>query len=549
MKKYIITIISVLLCCTPVHAKVQSFDCTGKVQDKCYKTKGCVWQDGKCDLCPAGKYGEDGECYACNKPNDAIFYNDDAKYTGMTDPYECPWHITCKANQHIDTAKWKAEPTEPSTITCEACPRGYHKSSNTRQLWNVTGDKEFITEKQVGTNSDGSARFDVDTGNTTGCSEKEFYIYISVQYVENCTTNKLTKVETQFQIPFSGQINYSAFTGATDNKPKPGYNYPSLIGTTFTLTPRNPNLQPENAKIPYMTLTKSNEGDVVLKASDEIKDWDHAAGFDLVITLEPEDKIDLYYCPFYPKDPSLPEDTPITAICNKEIYDRCNPSAKKISDITEYGTGMEYEGIKYNTPGTCDSLYATQWEYYTTPPSGRDNNPTLINIGATIPEPSESKEIYLIPHYEPCQDGTYNGGRNYCPDKCTPCLAGETSATDHTSCTPCAAGTYNNISGGTCKTCAGGYFSTAGATKCTRCPAGTYIDAPGDTCKPCADGYFSNAGATKCTQCPAGFTPDTNAKSWNDCYMISGLEFSDIENSGKTLLPTFLKVYYRGNSE
>jgi hypothetical protein len=289
-----------------------------------------------------------------------------------------------------------------------------------------------------------------------------------------------------------------------------------------------------------MTLTTSDEGEVLV-ASDEIKDWEVFDSFDLVITLEPKDKIDLYYCPFYPKDPSLPEGTPITDICNKEIYG-CNPRAKKIYDITKYGTG------RYPVPGTCDSLYATQWEYYTAPPSKQDKNPKLIDVDATIDEPSESKEIYLIPHYEPCQDGTYNDGLSYCPDKCIPCPAGTTS-TDHTTCTRCAAGTYNNESGGTCKTCADGHFSDADGTKCTPCAAGTYIDAPGDTCKKCADGYFSGTGATKCTQCPDGFTPNSNATSLNDCYITPDLYFIDNETASKKqlLLTLPTNVYYQGN--
>ena len=508
MKKYIITIISVLLCCTPVHAQVEDYYCTDydiQNEGNCNATNGCGWQNGKCDLCPAGTYNYGNGVYGCRncyKPDQALFHPD-TQFAGMEDPYECPWYITCPENLHIDTDKWKDGKTDPSNIKCEDCPRGYHKYAQTRQSWNVNGDMEFITELPNGVNSDGTSKYIEDPDNTMGCSKKEFNIDISVQYVENCTTKNLELTgETRFKIPFSVQIIYSDFIA--NNPPKTGYKYPSSIGTTFTLTPKSTTPQPENATTPYMTLTASGTK-ALLKASDDIRDWEHTAGFDLVITLEPKDKIDLYYCIRYPNS-TYPTDK----VCTKFIYDPCNPNnAKDPSDITEFGI---YEFDSYNVE--CPGGYYDGWNYHINSPSA--GTAQKINFGDPIPTlPDGTTAIYMILNTGVCQPGTYYNG--ICTTKCNICPVGTSSGTGATECTPCTAGTYNDI--------------------------------PGDTCKTCADGYFSDVGATECTQCPAGFMADTGAKSWNDCYMNPDLLFMDDENSAKKLLLTAPnKVYYQGNS-
>ena len=512
MKKYIITIISVLLCCTPVHAKVESTVCTAeniKNEGLCWDEPGCGWNydDVFCELCPAGQYNDGSaslRCLDCLKPSDANFRRTADEFNGMTHSKECPWTIQCPIGEYINPDKWASYNGKNGTISCEKCGRGYTTLTGSSQSWN--GEELLVLDG-----------WGEQTGDTTPCQKKKFKIEVYVQYTDttDCTTKDIMyddKTINYYQqtIEFDASIDLDDIkeqmmtNGASYHPDTDKYAYPSE--GTFTLDPYNCTY---SAATPYPTMTLKNDE---FKPSDDIADWNTDCSFMMTIELIQQPVVTIYYCTAYPDDPTtIDHGMEIKDICNKETYDRCNPNAKKISDIKKYGTGEDF-----NVSGTCDSTYATQWEYYTAPPSGRDNNPTLIDIDKPIPEPSGSKEIYLIPHYEPCQDGTYNTGRNYCPDKCTPCDVGETSTTDHTACTPCTAGTYNNT--------------------------------PGGTCTKCADGYFSGTGATECSQCPDGFTPDPDATSWNDCYMNPTLDFIDNESSAKKLLLTAPnKVYYQGN--
>ena len=105
---------------------------------------------------------------------------------------------------------------------------------------------------------------------------------------------------------------------------------------------------------------------------------------------------------------------------------------------------------------------------------------------------------------------------------CTPCPAGNFSASPTGSCDACAAGTYQPLTGQTsCTDCAAGNFSSStGSESCDVCAAGTYQDQVGQSsCTDCAPGeYQDEAGQTTCKDCAAGkYQPLTGQTSLSSC--------------------------------
>ena len=516
MKKYTITIISVLLCCTPVHAQVNRVEqsvCQGYPEEDCYTTTGCGFniENNTCEQCPAGTYsnGSYFECKSCYKPDDAVFYTD-TQYAGTTHPEDCPWYIICDENQHIDTTKWDDGKTAPSAITCVACPEGYYKYAQTRQSWNVNDNEKFITEKYNGvdiyTNTDRYIDITNEDGHKEGCSKKQFNIAVSVTYIKTCETGPEYIMYDEANIKYyTGTIAYDGYISLDEIEkqieiekqfPTGDYIYPSY--GNFTLTPSDNCSSESGTSHPKMILENG-----AFTPTRDIAYWNHNCQFTMNIELVQGSVIDLYYCIQNPNTTLLTGE-----VCTKFIYDPCNPNAKNPSDIPMLG---DYPFGSNNIK--CEGSYYDGWNYHINSPSA--GTAQKINFGGPMPTlQDDTKAIYMILNAGSCQPGTY----------------------------------YNDICTTKCNICPEGTSSDTGAIECTPCDAGTYNNTPGGTCTKCADGYFSGTGATECSQCPTGFTADTGATSWNDCYMNPTLDFIDIESSAKKLLLTAPnKVYYQGN--
>lgn len=113
-----------LLTILPTFAMAEGDSCSGITeQSVCNSTPGCGYTNNSCSPCGIGKYndGSSGECKDCsNGPSGAY------TTSGVTTS-ECPWELSCNANQYYDS----------NAKQCKSCPLN---STSTR--FTVT-DKTF----------------------------------------------------------------------------------------------------------------------------------------------------------------------------------------------------------------------------------------------------------------------------------------------------------------------------------------------------------------------------------------------------------------------
>ena len=125
MKKLIIIFLSIFIAIPNVHA-------AGGDHRMCVRTStgdpcppGCFYDDttAGCSPCGPGYYypieNSTNECYACTKPNDAIFINNEDEDTLRNTSDNCPWEVKCAAGQYWDGK------------TCQVCGQYYQDDNGT----------------------------------------------------------------------------------------------------------------------------------------------------------------------------------------------------------------------------------------------------------------------------------------------------------------------------------------------------------------------------------------------------------------------------------
>ena len=121
MKKLTIIFLSIFIAIPNVHAAGGDHRLCVRAStgDPC--PAGCFYEDttAGCSPCEPGYYyptqNSTNECYACTKPNDAIFINSEDTLGNTSD--NCPWEVKCAAGQYWDGK------------TCQVCGQYYDGST------------------------------------------------------------------------------------------------------------------------------------------------------------------------------------------------------------------------------------------------------------------------------------------------------------------------------------------------------------------------------------------------------------------------------------